>query len=205
MRVKLCGFTRLDQVQEAARLPVEALGFICAPASPRYVPPRTLGRLAQAAGPLLVKVGVFVNEDPARLTRIYRESGLNLAQLHGDEDLPYLERLTGEGVNWLKAIRVANSRDLHLIARLGLSHVLLDAKSSRAQGGTGERFDWSLAQQAAQQAQVILAGGITPENAAQAVAQVQPYGLDLSSGIERSPGIKDFAKIQTLLRALGRL
>lgn len=204
-RLKICGFTQIEQVRAAAAMPIDALGFIHHPKSPRHLEIAEIKALVRAAGPLQQRVGVFVDQPLADLIEIMRATGLGLAQLHGAEDLTYLKALDQAGIPWMKALRVKESADLRAIETLKLNYVLLDAKSDRAAGGTGESFDWSLAQEANLKCKVILAGGLTPDNVEEAITQVNPYGLDLSSGVESAPGIKDFAKIAKLLQKLGRL
>ncbi len=204
-RLKICGFTQVQQVKAAANLAIDAVGFIHHAASPRHVEVAQLKRLARAVGPLQQSVGVFVDQPLDRLIEIMQTTGLGLAQLHGSEGRAYLDELDRVGVSWLKALRVKEAGDLAEIEALGLEFVLLDAYSDQGVGGMGKPFDWSLAQAASLRCKVILAGGLTPGNVVRATRAVQLYGLDLSSGVEESPGIKDFALLAQLLQNLGRL
>lgn len=185
-------------------MPIEAVGFICYPPSPRYVEVEKLKDLVSATAPLTQTVGVFVDEDPKKLIQIVKDTGLGLAQLHGDEDFEYVKQLNKAGVKWIKAIRVKDSTDLKIIGEMGLDTVLLDSYTPQM-GGAGVTFDWSLADEANRLCKVILAGGLTLQNIQQALWQVTPWGIDISSGVELEKGIKDLKKIEQLLQLLGRV
>ena len=203
-KIKICGFTQTKQVELVSQMPIEAVGFICYPPSKRYVKPKQLKDLVKATAPLTQTVGVFVDEDPQKLIDLMKETGLGLAQLHGEEDTSYTTKLDKAGVKWMKAIKVQDSTDLKIIGEMGLDVVLLDSYSPQ-KGGSGETFDWSLADEATRLCKVILAGGLTLENIQQAIWQVDPWGIDISSGVESDKGIKDLKKIERLLQTVGRL
>ncbi len=203
-KIKICGFTLPEQVAEVSAMPIEAVGFICYPPSPRYVDKKLLKKLVRAAAPLTQTVGVFVDEEPAKVIEIMNDTGLGLAQLHGNEDFDYVNQLNKAGVKWLKAIRVKDSTDLKIIGEMGLDTVLLDAYTPQM-GGAGVAFDWSLADEANRLCKVILAGGLNLQNIQQALWQVDPWAIDISSGVELEKGIKDIKKIEQLLQLLGRV
>jgi len=198
-KLKICGLTEVEQAIEIALMGVDALGFILYPRSPRYIHPEVLKPLIRALPPLVKTVGVFVDAERAEVLDICRETGLDLAQLHGNESAEDTRWLSAKGQSWLKAIRVAGPEDVQGLEAYQTRHFLLDTKSTKGHGGTGETFDWSIAEQVSSQYQVILAGGLETSNLGAAVAQVRPYGLDLSSAVETSPGIKDMAKVRALV------
>lgn len=199
-KLKICGLTSTEQAVEIALMGVDALGFILYPGSPRYIEPKKLKALIQSLPTLVKTVGVFVNCPKEEVLEICRYTGLDLAQLHGSESPSDCRWLSRMGQPWLKALRVGCAGDLLEMDRYETGCFLLDAKSTKAQGGTGETFDWSLAKQAARRAQVILAGGLEIGNLQDAVQQVRPYGLDLSSSVEVSPGVKDLVKVKALVK-----
>ena len=198
IKVKICGITTVEQAIEIAALPVNTLGFICYPKSPRYIPPAKIKEICQQMPPFVQTVGVFVNESAEHMIEVYQQTGLGMVQLHG---------LTAAAVPWIKAIVIKAEEDLQQISDYNLRYVLLDAYCPEEKGGTGKKFDWSLAQKASANSdcKIILAGGIGPENIAEAAKEVQPYGVDLSSSVEVSKGVKDIAKIKELLRIMGKL
>jgi phosphoribosylanthranilate isomerase len=204
--LKICGVTTADDAERLVELGVDALGVNFWPKSKRYLAPEDATWLREMEGRIL-RVGVFVNESPELPLRLVREGFLDCVQLHGDEtpadSLPYREA----GIPFIKAIGVKTMADLENAVEHEARAVLLDAHAPGVYGGTGETFDWNAAldfKSAHPQVAVILAGGIVPGNAAQATAAVAPCALDVASGAELSPGIKDFDKVRALLAALGR-
>lgn len=201
-KVKICGVTNMDDAVAAVRAGADAIGFVLYRHSPRYITPSAVKRIVQALPPFLVSVGVFVNEDPQRVRTIMDDCGLSLAQLHGDESSTYCERLNRPA---LRALRLRDHGSLLALAeykgRAGVRGFVVDTYSDGAYGGTGQTSDWSLAAEAARAAPILLAGGLTPENVQMAIQHVRPYGVDVSSGVEHSPGKKDHAKIAAFLRA----
>ena len=202
-KVKICGLTDAGQALALAAMGADALGFVCYPLSPRYVEPERLPGLIAGLPPLVKTAGVFVNEPLDSLVEIVTQSGLDLAQLHGEESPEYAQELGRLGIRWIKAVRVGGAEDLAGLEAYDCPCFLLDAKSGKAMGGTGETFDWSLAQEVARRYQVILAGGLNLGDLGAALDQVQPYGIDLSSGIEVSPGVKDLKKAEAIFSFLG--
>ncbi|PCI25813.1 MAG: phosphoribosylanthranilate isomerase [SAR324 cluster bacterium] len=205
VKIKVCGLTQKEQALEIASMGVDALGFILYPPSPRYIEPERIKPILEALPPLVKTVGVFVDEAVEEVVRISQQTGLDLVQLHGKETPAYCRELTRQGVSWIKAFRVKEELDQELLAAYQCPSFLLDAWSKQGYGGTGETFNWDLAKPAVEKFQILLAGGITPENVQAAIHQIQPYGIDLSSGVELSPGIKSMPKIRQLLSNIAAL
>lgn len=200
MRVKICGLTRAEDAQAAHDLGAWALGFIFYPKSKRFITADAAKRII-AALPAARSVGVFVNQTDEAIS-IATQAGLKGIQLHGDEAPDDFRRLRAAFTGIvIKALRPKTEADLQAIADYKdlADYILLDAAIGNEYGGTGHTGDWSLAQKAAVFGiPVIVAGGLGPDNIAEAHAQTNPYALDLSSGVEASPGIKDPAKLQAL-------
>ena len=192
-RVKVCGITNLEDAIAALDAGVDLLGFNFYARSPRYVAPAEARRIAERLPAGVTGVGVFVNESgPEEVERIAREAGLGAAQLHGDETPEFCRRL--RGLTTIKALRVREGFAADACALYPTDAVLLDAYAAGAFGGTGHTFDWRLARLARERvARLYLAGGLTPENVAEAVGAVRPYAVDVCSGVETSPGRKSFS------------
>ncbi len=188
VRVKICGITREEDALHAAACGADALGFVFYSKSPRCVEPETARRIIAALPPFVATVGLFVNEEPRRVEEIVRYCGLDVVQLHGDE--PPSDCLI-PGCRVIKALRVRDASSLRGMEDFPVSALLLDAWVEGEYGGTGERCSWELAADAAARMTVILAGGLNPGNVLTAVRAVKPYGVDVSSGVEASPGVKD--------------
>ncbi|NLK83021.1 MAG: phosphoribosylanthranilate isomerase [Lentisphaerae bacterium] len=188
-KLKICGLTNARDVATAIDCGADYLGFIFAPKSPRYIEPQTAAALT--AGIKVAKVGVFVDEDPERVIEIMQMCNLDIAQLHGRETAEMMEKIGLERV-W-KAVKLTNHNDVATAVALPCAAVLAD--SAVGNGGTGKCADWSLAALAAKQINLVLAGGLTPENLVEAVTVVKPFAVDLCSGVEKSPGIKDMTKM----------
>ncbi|MEW6487844.1 MAG: phosphoribosylanthranilate isomerase [Thermodesulfobacteriota bacterium] len=189
-RVKICGLTRRDDALWAAEAGADALGFVFAPRSRRRADPEVVARSVGELPPFVTAVGVFQDQPMEEVRRVVRECGLGLAQLHGAEDAAYVAAL---GVPVLKAVGLGRREDLALLdAYSGLSAFLLDAPA----GGSGQTFDWEWAVEAGRRARIVLAGGLTPDNVAEAVRRVRPWAADTCSGTEASPGLKDPEKVR---------
>ena len=195
--VKICGITRLQDAEAAVANGASAIGFIFWPSSPRFIDPYRARTIASALPPFVATVGVFVNQPREYINGVASLVPLSVAQLHGDE-APSFARLLSRPV--LKAVTRAAA------AAEWPAHVtmLMDVHDPVKRGGTGLRVDWSSAAALARQRRIVLAGGLTPDNVAEAVARVGPWGLVVSSGVESSPGIKDERKIEALFTALQR-
>jgi phosphoribosylanthranilate isomerase len=199
MKVKVCGITRLEDAKLAVALGVDALGFNFYPGSPRYLAPPVAREIIGHLPPFVVPVGVFVNvADPMQLVQQACESGAAVVQLHGDEDADYCRRLRWRTV--IKAVRVGPGFGLHTVAGFPVQALLLDSKDDSLFGGTGRSFDWDLASGIASfPVPVILAGGLNPSNVAAAIRRLKPYAVDVCSGVESSPGIKDPAALKAFV------
>lgn len=203
VRVKICGITNLEDAAVSVEAGADALGFIFFRKSPRYVEPLLAKQIIETLPPLVVPVGVFVNQDLSTVRSIMDSCGLALAQLHGEETAVYCQELARPV---MKALRLKDSTSFLALAeyqgRAGVRGFVVDACSETAYGGTGKVANWTLAAEAARAAVVLLAGGLTPDNVPDAVNTVKPYGVDVSSGVEISPGKKDHAKIRAFLDAV---
>jgi phosphoribosylanthranilate isomerase len=212
LRVKICGITRADQARAIAHLGADALGFICVPASPRYIAPEQIGKIVATlpesalSGSILAKIGVFANASLEQIIATVEQGMLTGVQLHGQESLEFCKtlRLALPQVELIKAFRVQTAETLTQTEGYIdiVDTFLLDAFNPHALGGTGETWDWSLVKDFAPQKPWFLAGGLNGENAIAALTQVNPCGIDLSSGVETSPGQKDLALVKQLLDTL---
>jgi phosphoribosylanthranilate isomerase len=203
MKIKICGITNIEDADVAVKAGADALGFVMYRHSPRWVEPAVARAIIADLPPFVSAVGVFVNEETERVRALMDECGFALAQLHGDESVLYCQNL---GRPVLKALRFKDRRALFsaLAEFQGLVNVrgvLIDAYSDRAYGGTGQTVDWAWAHDAARSVPIILAGGLNPTNVAEAVQAVRPYGVDVSSGVEESPGKKDPDKVKAFVEA----
>jgi phosphoribosylanthranilate isomerase len=202
MKIKICGITNREDAEVAVAAGADALGFVLYRNSPRWVAPAVARSIVARLPPFVLTVGVFVNEEAERVRTLMDECGLALAQLHGEESAGYCEHL---GRPALKALRLKDRGTLLSLAefrgRANVRGVLIDAFSDQAYGGTGQTVDWTLAAEAARATSVILAGGLNHVNVAGAIRMVRPYGVDVSSGVEKSPGKKDHHKLKAFIEA----
>ena len=201
--LKICGVTVRSEAERLAAMGVHAVGFNFWPRSKRYLDPRANIWMKELAGAIL-RVGVFVNEEGDLPYRLYGEGMIDVVQLHGDETPECVGGFRKAGIPVIKAVGVKDHSDIEIAGSYGSDAVLLDAHAPKVFGGTGETFDWGLAHAFGKRfpsIPMILAGGITPENAEHAVVDVRPVALDVASGAEISPGVKDFNKVAALLEA----
>ncbi len=204
--LKICGVTKREDGEQLAAMGVDALGVNFWPKSKRFLSADEAGWLHELHGKIL-RVGVFVNEAPELPLRLVRDGYLDLIQLHGDETPEDTAVYREAGVPFIKAIGVKTRADLERAGEFGALGILLDAHAPGIYGGTGEVFNWELASAFRRnhpEIPILLAGGIVPENARLAAMSVRPAGLDVASGAEISPGIKDFQKVAAFLTALQR-
>jgi phosphoribosylanthranilate isomerase len=199
IRVKICGVTSLEDARLAAELGASAIGLVFWPGSPRSVDPAKAKAIVAALPPFVSAVGVFVNQQD-EAERIARQTGLTAVQFHGDE-APGSYRAFPIRVIKAVTIRDASAREEAAAVPKGAT-VLLDAHDRVKRGGTGRVIDWSIAAMIARERPVILSGGLTAANVAEAIAAVRPYAVDVSSGVESAPGRKDPAKLRELFAAL---
>lgn len=199
VKIKVCGMTQLDDVLTAVDCGADAVGFIFYKKSPRHVNESTVKKIVAHLPPFVNRVGVFVNETAERINRLVEVCGLDAVQLHGDESPAFCRRIK---VPVIKAFRMKNAESLASLSKYRVNGFLLDTFDEEQWGGTGQTFDWKWARGAKKYGSVILAGGLTPVNVASAVRRVQPYGVDVCSGVEKSPGKKDPRKIRAFFKAV---
>jgi len=203
VKVKICGITNHEDAQIAVSAGADALGFVMYKKSPRWVEPTVARAIIAELPPFVLPIGVFVNEEVGTVRNLVDECGFALAQLHGDENASYCQQL---GRPTLKALRLKDRGSFLALAefqgRAGVRGFLIDAFSEKAYGGTGKTVDWTLAAEVAGTVPILLAGGLTPSNVAEAVQRVRPYGVDVSSGVELTPGKKDREKVQAFLETV---
>lgn len=208
VRVKMCGTTRLDDALAAVRCGVDALGFILYPKSPRFIAPDHIAPIARSLPPFVDRVGVFVNASHDEVARAVA-CGLSYVQLHGEESAEYCrkvrELLPFCGI--IKAFRVSEASRAEDFAPYAdcVDAFLLDTYATGLPGGTGKVFDWSIIEGLQLARPAILAGGLTPENVAAGIAAVRPYAVDINSGIEVRPGVKDHDRLRELMRIIAGL
>jgi len=196
--VKICGITRVEDARAALEEGATALGFVFWPQSPRYVDPERARSIVAALPPAVVAVGVFVNQPADQVNRVAERVGLSVIQLHGDETPGFAAAMTRPV---MKALSLADGS----IEAEGWPEdvmLLVDADDVDRRGGTGRKANWAAAAALAARRRIVLAGGLTPENVRQAIALVRPFGIDVSSGVESAPGIKDGDKLAALFEAV---
>jgi len=193
MLIKICGITNLEDALAAVEAGADMLGFNFYRPSPRYVEPSLAREIIERLPKSVLTVGVFVNEPD--IESIAKVAGVDALQLHGDESPAECRRLQHWHV--IKALSVAENFDATVVKDYDVNAVMLDTRHKTLRGGTGQVFDWSLARQAsALGIKMVLAGGLSPDNIAEAIAQVNPYAVDACSGVETKPGIKDHARVK---------
>jgi len=193
VKVKICGITSREDAFTSVTAGADALGFVFYDKSPRHVSPDQAAEIIRTLPPFVQTVGLFVNQEAAVVNAIADRCGLDIVQLHGDEPPDYCSAVRRRVI---KAFRVKDITTLDSLTQYHVSGYLLDTWSPAAHGGTGQTFNWEIAAEAVKLGhRIILAGGLTPSNVNAAVLQVSPYGVDVSSGVESAPGIKDTAKV----------
>ncbi|MBC8287194.1 MAG: phosphoribosylanthranilate isomerase [Nitrospinae bacterium] len=196
VKVKICGMTQLKDAVFAAEQGADAVGFIFYKKSPRSVTMKTVREIILKLPPFVDTVGIFVDESVDRVNKIADYCGLDMVQLHGDESPAFCRKIHRRVI---KAFRVKDLQSIKQLEKYSVSGFLLDTYSDNLHGGTGKTFDWNLALPAKKIGPVILAGGLTPRNIRQAVSQARPYGVDVCSGVEKFPGVKDPEKVRAFL------
>ncbi len=189
-KIKICGITNKADAIAAAELGLDMMGFVFYSGSKRHVEPKIVKEIANELPPSLVKVGVFVDMDKNKVLDIAEECALDMLQFHGDETPDYCAGFK-DSYKVMKAFRIKNMESLKGINDYNVDFYLLDAYSAKEKGGTGEIFDWKIIENFEFLKPVILSGGLTPDNVRDAIEQLSPYGVDVSSGVEMSPGKKD--------------
>jgi phosphoribosylanthranilate isomerase len=195
MRVKVCGITNADDALAAVEFGADALGFVFAP-SPRRVTPEQAARIVAALPPFICKVGVFVDADIGEVQAVMKLCNLDIAQLHGEESPAACEALAPRVI---KSFAVRDESVLAALPAYRAAAYLLDTHDAALKGGTGRTFDWRIAGQAAGYGPVIISGGLTAANVRQAIAAGRPYAVDVASGVESKPGVKDHARLRDFI------
>lgn len=203
-QLKICGITLEEQAHQLAALGVDALGFNFWPHSKRYIEEQNARSFLKSISKVL-RVGVFVNAPIEQIIGLHKDKMIDFAQLHGDEDASYQNKLIASNVPIIRVCRLKDREDLIPFQSLDDHSPLLVDAYTKDYGGSGSTFDWSIAADFVREnhkAKVILAGGITPENIKQAITQARPYMIDVASGAESQPGIKDLEKVKSMLQSI---
>ncbi len=199
-QVKICGVTTVADALAAAEAGADMIGLMLYEGSPRHISHAQAAEISRALPPFVLKVGVFVNPEEALVSRAIAECQLSLLQFHGTEPSEFCTQF---GLMSVKALRVKDAVSLTALEQYATDAFLLDAYAPNGLGGTGEKFNWDLAVEAQKFGKpIFLAGGLTPENVADAVRQVRPFAVDVSSGVESAPGMKDAAKVRAFIAAV---
>ena len=203
-RVKICGITRWEDAELAVKLGAAALGFNFYRPSPRYITPEAARAIIAKLPPMITAVGVFADErDAENVARVALQAHVTVVQLHGPE-FPSLEG-TLAGFTRIRAVAVRDGFRPETLQELRGDAYLLDAFDAELPGGTGKIFNWALVGEASRFGTIILAGGLTPENVRQAIREVRPFAVDVASGVECSPGMKDAGKLQAFFAEVRRV
>jgi phosphoribosylanthranilate isomerase len=200
VKVKICGITSYEDARAAVEAGADALGFVFYDKSPRFINPVKAAGIISRLPPFIQTVGLFVNEETAQVNWTADYCGIDVVQLHGDETPEDCLEVKRRVIKAFRVQKIISIDPLEKYQDYQVAGYLLDAWSPDAYGGTGRTFNWELAQSAKQYGPVILAGGLSPENIAEAIRVVQPYGVDVSSGVEAALGKKDLAKVKEFIR-----
>jgi phosphoribosylanthranilate isomerase len=201
-RVKICGITEFEGARDAILLGAAAIGLNFYPNSPRYIEPSKASKIIEKLPPFVTVVGIFVNHpDPQNLEDFALSLGLHAVQLHGNETPDYCSMI--QRVKVIKALRVDANFRVDALRTYGNSTFLLDTCSPNL-GGSGKVFDWNLVYGANAFGSIIIAGGLTPENVSEVINTLHPFGVDVASGVESSPGKKDYEKMRRFIEAVQR-
>ena len=201
VHIKICGINRISDALLAEKLGASAVGFVFYQKSPRYIIPGKAGDISEKLGPFIARVGVFVDEDPSAVMKIVNTAHLTAVQLHGSENMDYIREL--KGIRIIKAFRVTRDFNCEKIDGYEVNAFLLDTcDKDGCYGGTGKTFDWNKAVECSKYGKIILAGGLNPSNVEEAVKIAKPWAVDVSSGVEISPGIKDVDKMKDFFVAV---
>jgi len=202
MRVKICGITNLDDAAEAVRLGAWAIGLIHYDHSPRFCPPADAAAIGAAFRRKCEVVGVFVNPELDDVTKAVEDAGLTMVQLNGEEGPSFCAEIGRRtGVKVIKAIHVSSAADIHDAEAIRTDYHLFDSRGKGLWGGTGQSFDWGLLRERRSDIPAIVAGGLRPENVAEAITVTHPFAVDVASGVEAEPGRKDHAAMKAFFDA----
>ena len=200
MRVKICGITNLEDALKAVYYGADAIGFIFYKKSPRYVSPSKARKIIEGLPPFVTPVGVFVNQKERAVRDVCRFTRISTVQFHGDEDTVFCKRFKDYKI--IKAFRIGLDFNTERVNKYKVDAVLFDAYQEDQYGGTGKAFKWDLIKNEKVNKPVILSGGLTPENVAEGIATIKPFGVDVSSGVEKMPGIKNPKLIRAFFEAV---
>jgi phosphoribosylanthranilate isomerase len=204
VKLKVCGITSIEDARAAIECGAEYLGFNFYPKSPRYISPQSARAIIERLPDEIISIGVFVNEaTPEDVGEILATSGANMAQLHGDESPEYCARVGEERV--IKALRIGADFNPRQVLNFPVAAVLLDAYDPKLYGGTGKTTNWEVAREAAKLTKIFLAGGLSPDNVVEAIRAVEPFAVDVNSGVESAPGRKDAGKLRRLKEEMEKL
>ena len=199
--IKICGITSIDDAAAAVAAGADALGFNFYKPSPRYISPQNAREIIQQLPSYVLTVGVFVNEQSDSVSRVVAESGIKALQLHGDESPEYCRELAADHYV-IKTLAVSQNFDTQTVQAYEVAAIMLDTRDNNLRGGTGRAFDWSIAQQVNELVpKLFLAGGLSPENIADAIDVVRPYAVDVCSALEDSPGKKNHNRLRSFINA----
>ncbi len=201
IKIKICGITRLQDALDACDFGADLLGFNFIPESKRYINPYSVREIIASLPPFVMSVGVFADEEPGVVNDLTRFLNLDAVQLHGSEDPSYCARIKAPVI---KAMRVGSEEDLEEVERFDVPALLLDSRVEGTLGGSGKTFSWHLASDLCDVKRVFVAGGITPDNVADAIRALSPFGVDTASGVEIEAGIKDKGLMEKFMRAARR-
>ena len=198
-KIKICGITNIEDATAASELGADALGFIFYKDSKRFVDPNIAASIISELPPFITTVGVFVNQSLDEIIEIKNLTGIDAAQLHGDESPGFCTQVPFKVI---KVVRVKDSSNLDRVAQYPVQAILFDTYSDVEYGGTGNTFDWEILKDISLPGKIILSGGLSPDNVADAVSIVRPYAVDVSSGVEAEPGKKDHKKLKRFFEAM---
>lgn len=199
VKVKICGITNIKDAFYSCDCGCDALGFVFYKKSPRFISLEDAASITKALPPFVLKAGIFVNPGRNEVKSAFKDAKINIAQLHGDESRDFCINLN---LPFIKAFRVKDDFNLKVLSLYSLNTYLLDAYSESSYGGTGELINLNVAKKASKLYNIILSGGLTSDNVIYAIKAVKPYAVDVSSGVEKSPGIKDRAKVRKFIDAV---
>lgn len=198
-KIKICGITNIEDALTAAELGADALGFIFYRGSRRYIDPEEARRIIKKLPPFVSTVGVFVNQSLDEISSIKLNTGIDIIQLHGDESPEFCMMIPHK---LIRAIRIKAKIDRDEVELYPVQAILFDTHSEDNYGGTGRSFNWDILRNLDISKKIILSGGLTPENVCQALEVAKPYGVDVSSGVEHSPGKKNHTKLRKFIEAV---
>ena len=198
-KVKICGITNYKDAAKSLDYGADALGFIFYEKSKRYINPKEAAKIIKELPPFLTKVAVFVDSSFRQINKITSELSINTVQLHGNETPEFCAKFKQTVI---KALRIRTSVNLQEVDSFPAQAILFDTFSETEFGGTGKSFDWNILKNLRTDKKIILSGGLNPDSIEQAIKTVRPYAVDVSSGVEKSPGIKDHTKIKKFIEAV---